>query len=369
VTTALPTTPAPPTASTVPPADDRRVYDLTWVSDDEGWMLEGLACPAGTCGALFHTTDGGATWARAGTQSLAVAPNDAHVCQQQGCVSHVRFASATLGYLWGPDLLMTSDGGGTWRRQPTPQVLSLEVAGPSVIRLVTPQGYPGPAEIDRAPLGSTVWTALPVSNPGVFGGSVVPSGATLYVAFFGHTAGGAADAHTSFARSGDGGSTWTAFGDPCGGTGSAELDAWSPAAAPGGVLAVLCVPRVAAGGAPSVSVSTDAGSHFGPLRILPAIAGTPDRGTTMLAAMSANSLAVALPGGPDRARAALWSGDGGRTWRQTLSAPPASTLLYGYGPQGWLGFEDTLVGRLSFPPHGLWTTHDSGQTWRESPVP
>ena len=74
-------------------------------------------CAGGTWTRLARTTGGGQHW------QLLPDPGPsrrraASYCPDQACVSWVSFASPMVGYLYGPALLMTTDGGLTWHVQP-----------------------------------------------------------------------------------------------------------------------------------------------------------------------------------------------------------------------------------------------------------
>jgi len=103
----------------------------TFVSTNAGWTL-GRACQGSSCPAvLMHTTNGGRSW------SQVPAP-DAQL-SVEGVAAVVRFANAHDGWIFGPQLWSTHDGGANWRRVAlqvpggTPTQMALEVAGPNVV--------------------------------------------------------------------------------------------------------------------------------------------------------------------------------------------------------------------------------------------
>jgi hypothetical protein len=213
---------------------------------------------------------------------------------------------------------------------------------------------------------------------GGFGGRLTTSDTSVYVAFLGHVAGGAPDAHTRFARSEDGGITWQSFSDPCGTNSSGmEMDAWVSAAGPGATFGILCLPRDGRGDI-TLTTSRDGGSHFGlPLPLPGGVSGL--RQSLHLAIPSANvevvasASPVAQPGivRPGVVQSdvvqpgiVVRSEDGGRTWEPVLRAPSATPPRA--GPDLWLGFEDAQVGRISFGTPSVWTSNDGGKSWRES---
>ena len=94
-------------------------FDLTWISAAHGWALAAdPSCQGSTCSRLLTTTDSGATWSPVGTLPACLrAPSTPATGSAAGTscppgtptVSSLRFATATIGYAFGPDLLMTLD--------------------------------------------------------------------------------------------------------------------------------------------------------------------------------------------------------------------------------------------------------------------
>jgi len=125
---------APPSTRAAGPID---VQDVSFVSAGHGWALGR--------GELVTTTDGGARWTR-----LPAPP---------AAATHIRFASAQVGYAWGTSgtLWITTDGAASWRPAGLRQVLSLETAAGWVWSIAGAQPYPS---IWRAPVGGTAWTNL-----------------------------------------------------------------------------------------------------------------------------------------------------------------------------------------------------------------
>jgi hypothetical protein len=126
--------PSASVSSSAPPID---VEDVSFVSTEQGWALGNNE--------LLATTDGGASWAE-----MPSPPAGA---------THIRFATAEIGYAWSASgsLWMTTNGAISWRPGGQTQVISLETAAGWVWSLAGPQPYP---TIWRAPIGSTTWTNL-----------------------------------------------------------------------------------------------------------------------------------------------------------------------------------------------------------------
>jgi hypothetical protein len=92
----------------------------SFVSAQTGFVLGISQCqidPVGGhfCLTIARTQDGGSTWSSILTPSTNLAPapilNGSH-----NAVSKIEFTSVLDGYLYGPDLYATHDGGATWKR-------------------------------------------------------------------------------------------------------------------------------------------------------------------------------------------------------------------------------------------------------------
>jgi len=260
-------------------------------------------------------------------------------------VSAVRFASTAVGYLYGPALLMTSDGGRTWRKQPGPQVETLTM----------------PA------IGSSVWVPLigQLAAPGRSGAAqIVASGSALLLALLGSQA-GPVSAQAVVYRSADGGGTWQHRTDPCSGRGaggrSAEEDLTDLAAARGGFFAGLCSPHTGSG--TFVVTSSDGGQSWQTAGALPG-----RRGLALLAAASHTlALSTGAMGGSGAFTARLLVTTGaGRHW--IIAATETQQILQA-GVPAWLGFQTSRIGRWISAPHSIWSTKDGGLDWTRTRFP
>jgi photosystem II stability/assembly factor-like uncharacterized protein len=369
--TAPGTTVAPATTTTASPGAALpagfAAVDLSWVSDSEGWALGTAPCAHPPCTSIAHTLDGGRTWAGlpAPKASLFTVNSSAPVdCSPTAaCVSGIRFASATVGYVFGPSSLwLTTDGGHTWSLRGTDSTDALEITRGRVVRITHPTvfGCPGcqfSAQVTT--VGSTAWS--PLSMPAVQGtmtALLAIDATNWYLAAPGHVAGGAQDAHTKFERSTDAGAHWSSFSDPCSVTASGnEADASAISAASGGYLAVACTARVA-GEAGFVVVSADAGATFGPHRG-GLLAAVPSGGEFVpnIAAATGQRLAVLVGAGGSDSVAV--TNDGGADWNVTHSE-----AVSGNGPLStYLGFQDATTGRAIVNSRSILTTTDGGGHW------
>ena len=306
--------------------------DLTWVSSQRGWALAAAPCASGLCPRVAATGDGGRTWTALPVPPGIIQGETGTVdCAAVACVSQIRFATAEVGYLFGPALYQTDDGGRTWHRAPSRPVEALEPSAGTVVRVVYDHaGCPGPCDrtVQETTAGSGTWHTLlripPGSDTGGVAAQVVrPGPSVIYLPVYGNRAGGAGAEAVIF-RSADGGNTWQRLTDPCGGTGQQEHDTAGLAAAPGGFLAVLCLPRSETG-ATFVLTSTDHGSSWRPPRPVP---GGTQHSLSLIAAASPGRLVVATGGvtggGPFTYRLEV-SADGGLRWSAAIPAPRRST--------------------------------------------
>jgi len=185
---------APPTLS------GSFVMDLTWVSHTTGWALAASPCSEGLCPQVARTDDGGATWVSLPAPPASI-QNGYVDCARQACVTNIRFASPSVGYLFGPVLLLTRDGGRTWVREPGPPVEDLEPGSGTVLRLVYDHdGCPGPCRrtLQQAAAGSNDWRTLRSFGALAAGSAqVIRTGTVVYVPIYGNPAWGAGDQHAS----------------------------------------------------------------------------------------------------------------------------------------------------------------------------
>jgi hypothetical protein len=356
-------------ATAMPGLANSWLVDLSWVSATDGWALAAQPCVSGTCARLAHTTDGGLHW-----QQLPNPPaqlqDGAVDCSTVACVSGVQFASPTVGYLYGPALLTTSDGGRTWHAQPGLQVETLTIAGSQVYRVGYDHlGCPGPCQptLQRATIGSSAWQPL-ISQLASSDGDtaqIVSSGPTLLLAMFGNPAQGVFDPAVVY-RSADGGATWQQSTDPCssraahGQSGDDYLT--DVADAPAGFLAGLCSPP--GGSGTFVVTSSDGGQSWQTAGTLPGV-----QALALLAAASPTTLAVSTgaTGGSGAFTAQLLvTTDAGGRW---TTAATETQQIPQAGVPAWLGFETPLTGTWIGGPHSIWTTRDGGLHWTRTQFP
>jgi photosystem II stability/assembly factor-like uncharacterized protein len=370
-TAATASTPSLSSAPTPSPASGGRfTIDLTWVSELTGWALSADECASGLCPELSSTTDGGNTWHELPNPPASI-QNGTVNCANVACISHVRFASTLFGYLYGPALLVTSNGGRSWRPEHSLPVEALEPTQGRVYRIVYDHGgCPGPCDrtLETAPAGSATWRTLltipfitNVASRQDTAQLVMQGSQYVYIAIYGDLAAGGGSQQAVLFRSVDAGRTWRRLRDPCGGSGIAANDATSFAASTGGFTVALCVPRGENRGI-FVVTSNNAGASWGPPH--PA----PGSFVQLLAAASPTHLALAtapINGSGPITYTLYVSTDGGAHWRLAVSDP--EVLDAAALGSAFLGFEDSLFGRWVGFEGTIWTTEDGGAHWTRRP--
>jgi hypothetical protein len=274
------------------------------------------------------------------------------------CVSHIRFASATVGYSFGPEtMFVTHDGGADWTRG-TGGAEAIEALDGNVIRVVSSgSGCPGPCLrwIETAPIGGPRWSTAQFQPPKmtIGGVSFARTGSRAYLLVIANPAGGAGRATSRLYVSGDDGHSWADMGEPCPQLrGGGEVDSTSLNTAPDGTVLVGCMQRQAPNRI-SVAESADGGHSF---------IGRPAFSQGLISAVAAATDKSVLARS-DRLFASI---DGGEHFHLVSQGPEHPT---------WLGFETSTTGHAveqSSTGDGasiLWTTRNAGQTWTSYQFP
>lgn len=144
------------------------VFDLAFVDADYGWALGrsvdcgiNRVCPV----AISATADGGQTWraipAPTTYQAGSIAP---------GGVEHIHFANHSDGWVFGPSLFATHDGGLIWtEHQRMGEIIAVEAAGASVWAIERTCAASAPDECTLTLLVATIdeqdWQPAPVQPP------------------------------------------------------------------------------------------------------------------------------------------------------------------------------------------------------------
>jgi len=248
------------------------------------------------------------------------------------------FATARVGYAYGPDLFTTRDGGRTWQREEGPPTLALTSTDGYVFRVIHGGGVDDDL-VQRRPVGSSgAWEKLAPRFEG-YVGPMVAEGRSVFIV-------PTVAIGQAIYRSLDGGHSWSRLASPCAPEDTAVTDA---TVSRGGHLAVLCTdyPDTA-----YVRASSDDGTSFGPDRPVPV--PHPYANIFHMAAASADVLLVS-----DDADTVQLSADAGRTWRVVLrSADPMTNQR-----QLALSFQDARTAHVIEPPDTVASSTDQGRHW------
>jgi photosystem II stability/assembly factor-like uncharacterized protein len=308
------------------------------------------------------TRDRGQHWAGLPAPRAALSPDGV-----AAGVSEIRFADSLNGWVYGPDLWATHDGGATWHQvrlgsQPI-QVNTLEASGgvvDAVASHCTTDGSCQSAELWQAGVGGdtfalTAGLSLPKSS--FVNGDLALHGRTGYLVAPGST--------PAVLWATEDGSTWAARPNPCPTSLPLGLTSVAPIDATRAVY--LCTGNGAAGSTDKrLYTSADTGRSFAALPT-PAPRGG-DGGT--LSAASASTFGLAS------SSAAAWiylSNDGAQTWTTPLQISDGGA---GFGD---FGFQDATHGMAVHAPIArlqraggaagvqspatLFLTADGGHSW------
>ena len=150
----------------VPP--DFKAQSITWVSPQRGWALGTIACATGTCTEVIGTDNGGDAWQLMGSIDAPIPK----LGNPGSGITEVRFATASVGWAFAPELFGTTDGGRTWATMRIPgggkQVLSLAANSSEVYAVVSPCKYATgictdqPLTFWRKAVSASTWTQIPL---------------------------------------------------------------------------------------------------------------------------------------------------------------------------------------------------------------
>jgi photosystem II stability/assembly factor-like uncharacterized protein len=192
------------------------------------------------------TSNGGLTWRRLAAPATSLEPADFAGIVRSG-VSQIDFANARDGWLSGPELWGTHDGGQHWARVPVKH---------AILSVVSSGGWAYAAELGtppllRSPVGRDDWQPVQVAAGGIW---ITDAGPLLA------TSGGAAWADLTSQLPGPGiqlwrgvgGSRWLQFDDAC-------LSPLALAAMSANDLLMICI---SASGGSVIMTSTDGGRQM-----------------------------------------------------------------------------------------------------------
>ena len=187
----------------------------SFISPGRGWVLGASGCSV--CAAVRKTTDGGRSW----TALRSPGGQLPFEHPRPGDVSDIAFADSRNGFLFGPALLASHDGGRSWKREALPPVQALGL-GAGYAFALTQRVAQGRVRLWRARIGHDRWSRLPL--PGDAGAPLtISDSSVVQLAVEGNTVlllrpGDMGPALTHFGRlwaSNDSGGHWLARPVPC----------------------------------------------------------------------------------------------------------------------------------------------------------
>ncbi len=343
-------TPQGPAGTAVPASF--KPDSVTFVSRDLGWVLGTADCGGSSCLAIVRTTDAGATWSAipAPASTLALAPYG------NSGVSRIRFADPLDGWVFGPELWATHDGGATWTRLSIPGV----TAGSPIAALETARGtvhaaiYDGSAvRVATSAIGSDSWRLSDATA--MIGAGPVPSTQIVLQ--------GDAGWLLQVDRTVVGGlrlvaGQWQAWQPPCAAVAGPAILAASSA---NDLVAACDVGLWSNPEGERLFVSHDGGASFGrlaPHLPITSVTGTAaaDTRTIVVAGNGASSSASMSSGGSGSTLATSF--DGGASWSTTVLSQAGLQLVD-------IGFTTPQQGVVIEAGVALLMTDDGGHTWRE----
>ena len=349
--TPTPSASSTPTATQTPrPAGaPMQLIDMTFADPAHGWAIGSLCSQANNCPLQLRiTTDGGKSWFAANApaeQALVGTPE-----------WQVRFVSNQVGYLYGPRLYRTTDGGQTWASTgPAHATLSLAANGNSVwaIEADCNQGNCVRMLLFTSPDQGGTWTRAS-AQPAMVGAQaqlIRVSDSTGWVLSWSTISG--TSLTSALAATHDGGRSWQQLVRPCAPATSIQD---TGAALPDGSLWIVCGGDHAMGQErKQIIVSHDGGLHwnFPPDAPLPGFVG---------------ELALS---GPSHAwltgtRSPLYeSTNGGASWTTAdnrgvlvdLSGPGVTHVVFIDPQHGWAASD-----------HVVYWTSDGGAHWGNTAI-
>lgn len=304
---------AQPGSGTPPPPTGFEAQSASFVSAQTGFVLGARHCSILPCRALLEkTVNLGKNWAAVPAPAVQLQTHDAST--PATAVSSVRFANANDGWLFGPGLWATTNGGKHWQRVTLPGVVyMLATSGGEAYAAVKPaNGSDLQAHLYKSAVGSGKWSLVPKVAP------------VNTLTAFGHSAW--TGAAPNLWRSTTGGKTWAKLSFKCP---ARYPDSSEVAAASANDVAIACSEM----GSPQpgesykqVLVSTNGGAKF------VAVSGAPPLlGQIYGLAMPAGEPKMITINSASGASYLYQTINGGKTW--TNGVPKL-------GVDGGLGFAD-----------------------------
>ncbi len=323
-------------------------------SPASGVVLGGVGCTGGpACRArLAATTDGGARWQLVTAPDVLLFNEGGNLDDQASSVSGVVFASGRDGWLYGPALYATHDGGARWRKLSLGGAIdTMAASAGTAYAVVSPPGKR--AELFASPAGRNAWRRVGTMTAAQ--DLLAVSGKATWFAQ------GTEDVGSTYVWATADGRHWHKYPVRCPGSGHgrARIDyglSSVTAASPADVL-FLCV-----GGE---------GMHFSDKELLAsANGGKTTHLTGRPPTLGIGGVIAVPPHRPGQITLATeyavdHSASGGKTWKQVLFNGGGDSLTS-------LAFVTKTVG-WAVEPQGtnsrLMRTTNAGATWHQVPIP
>jgi photosystem II stability/assembly factor-like uncharacterized protein len=313
-----------------PPLSGFHPQSVSFVSQAEGFLL-GAGTGAVT---IARTSNGGSTWSRLPDVKMPAAGTG------------IRFATPTIGFLFGSRYLVTTDGGGSWTPLASPGFISdLETMNGHVYALVTACPTCRRVTLYGASTTAPALTRVP-GVPSMLGDAVSVSVAQNSAYFLDTIKGGPGEVWATL-----NGVKWSQRVSPCGTT-MGLVTQWSETG-----VAAACDVRLFGVGKESkqVFVSTDGAKTWKPL-------ATPPTKVGYINSVSASGPANVVVG--DDQSGLDVTTDGGRHW--TLEGPQ---MADGASFVGFISPSRVVALPQDASDRFFTTSYTAGRTWVTTPFP
>jgi N-acetylneuraminic acid mutarotase len=332
--------------------------EVSVVGTEDIWALGSVPCGRSLCPAILGSSDGGAHFV-----TLAAPKSRLEVGREPYEDLGLYFADAAHGFVYGPGLWATDDGGHSWAYQHLPgTVMAVGSSGSDAYALVCTRALASCAierpdmELLRAPIVGGRWTRVFLPAPLYFNSSLAIQGRTIVLT--NGLSDELGDHPTDMVISLNGGRSFRAEATPCFvGLGGRVY----PALTPGGVLWAACPTGMEA----EALVSRDGGLSWhkvptggfdNALTVSPASAGT----ALIWPAPPSGGLALTTNGGHSFLR--VFGGEA------PLAGTYPTLIWAGYATASRAYLLDSLVpvsASASQPANEIWRSDDGGRRWTE----